>query len=775
MRSIMQDRTGILWFGTYANGANKFNSATGHFVHYRHNSHNQNSLKSNYVSAIHADSAGIVWVATEEAGLTRVKLSPAAPAEFKHYRHQPQNPRSISDDYVMSIYEDHSKQLWLGTANQGLNRFNRQTQTFTNFLHEPQNPASLSSNRRLRTITEDADFNLWVGTNKGLNRLSPDRSTFTRYNHVADDPTSIGSDIIQLIFEDRQQRLWVALYGIGLERFDRASETFIHYRHDPNNPNSLSSNAVYSIYQSEDDILWIGTDAGLNRYDPVAKTFRHYRRQQGLSNDTVLGVVGDNAGFLWITTNDGLNRFDPRTEVFDVFKFSDGLQDNEYSTGATFVSPSGQIMVGGINGFNVFEPQDIVDDKIAPATVFTGFLLNNQEVDLKKKGSVLVVDINQTAEMVLSHIDSVVTFEFAALHFASPKQNQYRYQLLGFDQQWVKTDAANRRATYTNLDPGNYQLRVKTSNGDDQWSQQRAVKITILPPPWRTWWAYTLYTVLVSAIVSVIVYLRFKKLAAEHQAQMLKAKQQQLVEGEKMAALGNLVAGVAHEVNTPLGICITMVSLHLDKLQQTQQELAAGTLTRKLMINYFEQTQESQALVQGNLHRAADLVSSFKKVSVEQTADVFEQLVFHDYLRDTLNNINSIQPRIADEQITLTLLSRGDWRLKTWPGAWWQILSNLVDNSISHGFLQQTVGEITISAEIDQNHLRLIYRDNGLGMSKDELEKIYEPFYTTARNRGGTGLGMHIVFNQVVQKLGGCISCRSELGEGITFTIEVPL
>jgi signal transduction histidine kinase len=252
----------------------------------------------------------------------------------------------------------------------------------------------------------------------------------------------------------------------------------------------------------------------------------------------------------------------------------------------------------------------------------------------------------------------------------------------------------------------------------------------------------------------------------------LNEAQQRLIETEKMASLGNLVAGVAHEVNTPLGICITVVSLNLEKLRELKQQAEDGTMTRKSLQQYFAVAEESQMLAEANLHRASQLVQNFKKVAVDQNSDTFEDLVFHDYLQEM---IDTLATALEDTDISIKLHSEGNWKIRTCRAAWWQILSNLVENSVAHGFRETARGKITINAQMDHGHLRFIYSDNGRGMSQTELEKIYEPFYTTARHQGSTGLGMQVVFNLVVQKFGGDISCQSEPGQGVVFIIDIQL
>ncbi|MFT4924159.1 MAG: ligand-binding sensor domain-containing protein/signal transduction histidine kinase [Phenylobacterium sp.] len=936
--AITQDRSGLLWIGSMGGGVNKYNPATARFKHYKHRPSAPNGLQDNNIWALHQDKSKSIWIGSNTKGLSR--LDPTTNT-FTHYKHDPENPNSLSENSLQSIYSDHDNVIWVGTNTQGLNRLNPGETTFSHFVHDPNNPDSLSHNIRMVAITEDHAHNLWIATGLGLNRLDPTRRHFTRYLYNPSTPDGISSNIIQSLLTDHDGRMWIGHFNRGLDWFDPASGKFTNFSHEPDNDNSLSSNTILSIYQSPDGILWLGTFAGINKFDPKTKTFSRYRQRHGLSNETVMGIMADKAGNLWLTTNNGLNRFDPRSETFDVYHFNDGLQHSEFNMGAYFSTPSDQMLVGGINGFNTFYPQQIVKASTAPIIAFTDFLLNNQAVAISPHSAEnsastgLQRSINHTSSMVLTHTSSMFSIEFAALHFTNPQQNRYAWQLEGFDQHWINAAALNRRATYTNLDAGEYVFKVKGSNNDNVWSSQpRTIKITILPAPWRTWWAYSLYAIVLMSLAAVIAWLRFKKLAAERQAatmivaseqqlslalwgsrdqlwdwnkkralierrnilkhfdlpvsqplvelhglaafihpedqnrfdhalaqhcqgeqdyfecsyrmrdnqnqwrwvldrgkiverdehheaqrivgtlqdidnmhqakqalrelndtleqkvehrtkalqdsiDQLTAAQQQLVEAEKMASLGNLVSGVAHEVNTPLGICITMVSMLMEKVSNLEQQINAGTMSRKVMNNYIAETKQAQALVDNNLHRAAELIQSFKKVAVDQTEDSFDNIHFHDYLQDI---IRSMEPRLNKHQIAITLASTGDWSVQTWPGAWWQILSNLTENTLSHGFLRprpnQPGGQITISAQLthsqnNQSVLRFHYHDNGCGMDEETLEKIYEPFFTNARNRGHAGLGMHIVYNLVVQKFAGSISGQSTVDGGVEFVIEV--
>ncbi|MFT4928062.1 MAG: ligand-binding sensor domain-containing protein/signal transduction histidine kinase [Phenylobacterium sp.] len=797
VESIIGDQTGLIWLGTFGGGLSKFDPTSSRFGFVKHDATDPNSLSKGSVQAIFKDKAGVVWVGTQ-FGLNRYDQEiNSLGHNFQHYQHDPQNPKSLSDSDVRVIFEDSTGTLWVGTNGGGLNQFNRANGTFIHYRHQTNQINSLSDDY-VAAINEDNSGRLWIGTDGGLNRFNRQSNNFSRFIHSADTPTSISHNSINTLYTATDGTLWVGTDGGGLNQFNHQTQQFTRYQANANDINSLSHNMIFSIIQDATGVFWIGTFGGLNRFDANSKIFTHYRRKDGLSGDAVFAVFTDKKGNLWLGEN-GISFFDPATAII---KSKIGINEGcvQLNQGAYFKAADGQMFFGSEYGYCALYPENAIVPSQPPKLVFSDFRLLNKSMPIANNSEIspLTEVINVTQSLTLNHQQNVLSFEFAALHYANPELNQYQYKLEGFNQDWVDTSSKNRRASYTNLAAGHYTFKVKASNHQGVWTEQaRSIKLIIHSAPWFTWWAYTIYLALTMAVISVIAYLYYKKLQVERQAardllnlnetlehkvtvrttalqasiDQLKATQRQLVEAEKMNALGNLVAGVAHEVNTPLGICITMVSLHLERLSELRQHLTNGTVSRKSLETYVQSSEESQALVEGNLHRAAELISSFKQVAVEQTADNIDNIVFHDYLTDI---ITSVERKLADRQIVIKLLSKGDWQLKTWPGAWWQILSNLVENSLVHGFYNQSSGEITIDVELCEDLLRFIYHDNGNGMTAEVLEKIYEPFYTTARNRGGTGLGLPVVFNLVVHKLGGSIKCYSEPGQGVEFMIEVP-
>ena len=251
----------------------------------------------------------------------------------------------------------------------------------------------------------------------------------------------------------------------------------------------------------------------------------------------------------------------------------------------------------------------------------------------------------------------------------------------------------------------------------------------------------------------------------------LKKAQTQLVRSEKMAALGGLVGGMAHEINTPVGVAVTAAS-HLAKLgQEFLKVYESGTMKRKNLVEYITQSQECSDMVVANLKRAAQLIGSFKTVSIDQASEERRTFKVKEYLTDILV---SLQPKLRKTKHTVTIRCEESLEIYSYPGAFAQIITNLLMNSLTHAYEEETAGQIVMEAQIQEDKLELIYIDDGKGMDEQVLGKIFDPFFTTARGAGGTGLGLYLVYHIVTQQFGGTIECNSALGAGTSFMITVP-
>lgn len=560
VRAILEDGAGRLWLGTI-DGLNLMDRSTGSFTRYFHDPTDLTSLSANDVISLYQDRGGVIWVGTQLAGLSR--WNPKI-WSFGHHKAVPSDPHELRAANVTSFAEDRAGRLWVGTVGGGISVLDRISGTYTHFGSGPAKRGGLSSDI-VMALLNDHQGAMWIGTlDGGLSRYDPTGGTFTHFRNDPGDETSLGSDGVMSLFEDDGGTLWVGTFGGGLNRFNRATQTFARFTHDPENPASLSSNRITCIAAATSGQLWLGTDGGgLELFDPQTGSARHfnqipgdpeglgsnsvyslhvdpngrlwvgtrggglaillrytstpstaqfrsYMSKDGLPSETIYGILPDSEGGLWLSTNRGLSRFDRATETFRNFRPSHGLQSDEFNFGAHYLSTTGEMMFGGINGFNAFYPERLEKNTAVPPVVMTDFLKSNRTVELPGQ-------IFDVSEIELGYRDDVVTFEFAALDFTAPAENRYAYKLEGFDEEWIDL-GTTRRVTFTDLAGGHYVLRVRGSNNEGVWNEAGvAVDLEVAPPPWQTWWAYTLYGLMLASVVFVAWRAQQRKLQREEE------------------------------------------------------------------------------------------------------------------------------------------------------------------------------------------------------------------------------------------------------------------
>lgn len=480
------DHTGMLWFGTATGGISKIDPHPPKFSHVRYDPSDPGSLSSPAIWSFLEDREGILWVGTN-AGLDRYDPETG---DFSHYSHLPVLPnRVIVTNPVYRILEDRGGTLWVGMS-QGLYQFNRETGAFSNVPIDPNQPEAFYT---IRDLYEDPQGVLWVGTTWGLHRHDLAAGQHTVYRIVPDDSASLSHNNVSTIYEDYNGILWVGTSN-GLNRFDRDSETFTRFYHEPDDPNSLSSNAVISIYSAQDepDILWFGTlGGGLNRFDVrTGASTRYMETTSDLPDNVVYAILPDEAGNLWMSTNNGLTRFDPRTEVFKTYDTDDGLQSKEFSSRSALVASNGAMFFGGVNGFNIFYPEQVQDDLDVPRIALKNLHVYNASNDT---ATTYEGGGRDDAALVLPHDENDLTFSYAALHYTNPEKNQYRYRLDPYEATW-SDPSTQRQARYANLDPGTYTFQLQASNSDGIWNEEGLnFAFEVRPPWWQTVWAYVLY------------------------------------------------------------------------------------------------------------------------------------------------------------------------------------------------------------------------------------------------------------------------------------------
>ncbi|MGH7601270.1 MAG: ligand-binding sensor domain-containing protein, partial [bacterium] len=516
---------GTCWVGTNGGGVNKHTPMAERFTHVLVQPHEPNSIAANSVMSFCEDSSGALWVGTDN-GLHR--WNPRA-QKWQRFQHDPRNPRSMNAGEAMAVYADRSGTIWVGLQDGGLGKLIRKEMApnktgeiaveFERFVNDPKNPKSLSNNT-VFTIYEDRDSVLWIGTfGGGLNRFDRKAKTFFSYKHDVKDSNSISGNAIEAIVEDSRGTLWVGTYDGGLSCFDRRTQKFQRYQYDRRDPRSLSSNHVTCFHEDRAGNLWIGTANGLNKLDAGRRHFTKYFEKDGLANSYLYGILEDDDANLWLSTNKGLSRFNPATGEFKNFGVHDGLQGNEFNGGAYYKSRNGEMFFGGLNGFNRFFSQSIIDNPHVPPIALIDFQVFNRMVPINVMGvgtatrlPRLTKSISATEEISLSYQHSVFSFEFAALDYWAPEKNQYSYKMEGFDAEWIAAGTKNS-ATYTNLNPGEYVFRLRGANCDGVWNEEGAsVKLTIAPPFWLTWWFRGLGLAAAAGLLALLHHYRVQRL-----------------------------------------------------------------------------------------------------------------------------------------------------------------------------------------------------------------------------------------------------------------------
>jgi len=494
--SILKDDSGVMWVGTSRGGINKCLAGQVKFPHFKHYQYNPRSISRNDVRSLWKRDSGKLWVGFDE-GMDEID---ERTGRVRRFRNNPSDSRGLGPGAVLALCQDGAGRVWIGLDDGGLDSLDPRTGRFDHYLSDPGNPATLSNNRVYTIRPDRADPGvLWIGTHQGLSRLDTRTHRFSRYLHDASDAASLSGNIVTAIFEDRSGSLWIGTHS-GLNRLDRSGKKFKRYVGDVSSPSGTgpSDNIINCIYEDGARILWVGTDSGLNRFDPISNKWNYFAVKDGLPGVVVCGILEDESGLLWISTNRGLARFAPQTGTFTAFSLHDGIQGNQFNIGACSKSADGRMYFGGVNGFNVFRPEEVRKSPFIPPLVWTAFYRNGQEVKLRNL-------LSQSRSLKLSSRFNTYAFEFAALCFVMPSLNQFAYKLEPRDQEWIPLGEENT-VTLSGLKPGEYALRVKGSNPDGVWNEKGLkVVIQLIPPFWRTPWFAVLVLLFIASGIATVV------------------------------------------------------------------------------------------------------------------------------------------------------------------------------------------------------------------------------------------------------------------------------
>lgn len=775
--ALVRDQGGLIWIGTWGGRVQRTNPENRGVRTIRRDAKGIAGLSHADVHAVLEQPDGTLWVGTGGNG---IDLIDPQLGRIGGIRPGSESDKQLADGVVIALARAADGTVWAGTQRGGLFSISAQTR-----LVQRHGDEGTVSN-----LLYASDDTLWIGGSQGLQRLP--QVSESRQTMLDTQGRPITGQIIPMI-EDSAGRIWAASAN-GLRVLEPGSDAFLTIEHEPGRADSLVHNSVYGLLEDSQGRLWVATEQGidrmLSRQGGVAR-FEHISADLG-SPGRELGanLLEDDLGRIWTDTV----VIDTERKRIDELNRANGFDVGTTWFGAYARLRDGRFLSGGTEGLLLIEPELVKVSAYHPPVVATELRVNG-----------LTAALQPSSGIELTPDQRSFSIAFAALDFSAPESLRYRYQLEGFDGEWIDTDAAQRVASYSNLWPGQYELIVEGSNRSGILADQPLrIPVRVLPAIWQTLWFQLLVGAAVLALILLAMRWRTKRLQqrsteldtlvsartaqlesanvslSQSNADLLLARQHleqtqsQLVFQEKMASLGQLVAGVAHEVNTPLGIAITASSFLQQRNEDLQRDLVSASLTSRKLQDFAVDTAQSTKLLHDNLNRAAHLVKQFKQVSVDRHQDERRSVALDQFLEELLA---SLKPLFKDTTVALVFRGAPTTTIETHPGAIGQVITNLLQNALLHAFPDRRGGQVEVIAEIDaddESTVEIRVSDDGVGMDEVLQSHVFEPFFTTRRHQGGTGLGLHIVFNIVTSQLGGTIRLDSQPDVGSTFLLRFP-
>ena len=650
---------------------------------------------------------------------------------------------------------------------------------------------------------KDSKENLWLCTLNGLFKKTKGTETFKRYDLSTLPGSNASSNEITRAFESKKHGLWL-MTNNGLFLYNYTTDKIERHGYDKSKGDILITQDVNSFYEDADGMAWVGTwQGGLSMYNVETKKIRTYTRNDGLPSMSIQGILPDEKNnALWLSTFDGLSRMDLKTKTFNNFSIADGIQGQLFADGSTLKTSKGLLAFGGSNGMTIFNP-DAINKSSAPPKVFlTDLKLFNKSVIPGEK-SVLKNPIYETKEIVLPHNQNNISLEFLAIHYSNPSKNQYAYKLENYDNDW--REVGNQHvAFYPNLPPGEYLFRVKAANNNGVWNEEGAsLKITVNPPWWKTTWAYIAYLLLLIAIgFAIDRYFRHRLVQKEREKnrarelqqakeiekayhkleeahETLKSTQSQLIQSEKMASLGELTAGIAHEIQNPLNFVNNFSEVNKELLAEMKNEIDKGNtdevkviandlIANEEKINYHGK--RADAIVKGMLQHSRASSGQKEPTEINALADEYLRLSYHG-LRAKDKDFNANITTDFDENIG---------RIRIVPQDMGRVFLNLFNNAFYAVNKKRKAADdnyqpvISVQTKKIDDIIEIKVRDNGSGIPKTIIDKIFQPFFTTKPTGEGTGLGLSLTYD-IIRAHGGDIRVDTREDEFTEFTIQLPV
>ena len=851
VRSIAEDNDGSLWLGTWGDGLIKLDAQYNEVKRYKYVPQTSNSISDNQIRVIKKSKDGKMWVGTNNG------LNIFDPSNGNFNRIIGRSTKSYPEKLIEQLEKLFQTDQKIGLINQvkdseditlAIDIINADTYWVMAVGEGDANSMAdigWIENSKKDTIWHNGDFehtlhagggeknrlvidSIYLKPGKYFLRYKTDEShAFNKWNVAAPDLTSLygiallkpknsnQSKMFQNMIDNENKRLiisgnniadiqitdkyiWVSANGHGLNRIDPENITVKYFVNNPVDENSLISDVIYDIFEDSKGYIWLATTDGINKLDPKTEIFTRFTEEDGLPTNLTESILEGDDGEMWISTENGLSQMVTNEALekttFINYNSTDGLGGDIFLALTADRAPDGRFYFGGNHGLTTFK--SINSNSVPPSLIISDLLISNKSVRDMGDESPLTGNLLGTDSIVLAYNQNNLSLEFAALHFANPLKNQYAHKLIGYDKDWIYD---NRNfASYTNLDPGNYQFAIRASNAYGIWNEKgKSLSITISPPWWHTWWAYMLYFLIISLGIFGLdrfmrnkIKLKEKERSREKELEQakeiekaythLKATQSQLIQSEKMASLGELTAGIAHEIQNPLNFVNNFSEVNTELIDELSEEVDKGNLdgVKAIAKDIKENEQKinhhgkrAEAIVKGMLQHSRSNSGEKEPTDINALADEYLRLAYHG-LRAKNKSFNATMKSDFDNNIgSINIIPQDIGR----------VILNLITNAFyavnekNNQQIENYQPTVSVSTKKADNKVIINVADNGNGIPQNVVDKIFQPFFTTKPTGQGTGLGLSMSYDIITKGHEGELKVETKEREGTTFIIEIPI
>nr|WP_314896123.1 two-component regulator propeller domain-containing protein [uncultured Flavobacterium sp.] len=777
---ILIDKKKEMWLTTDGCGIYKVAGENKKAIAYNTAKGNQ-LVKSNSIWSLYEDVAGNKWIGTLRGGISMIGNNPKY---FKNIKYNTKN-NDPAENFILSFCEDEKNNVWIGTDGAGLKYWDRKNNKYTTYSNSANSSSKITSNF-ITSIVRDNNNEIWLSTwAGGVNRINPVNNTishFSCYNSF----TKQTEKNIWFVYKDSKGTIWASATNEGaLYVFDRTKNTFVLFDKTINNLQCLTEtsdgklwggnyaslfaidkgsrkykkiaigNPIRCIHEDKDKNLWLGTqEGGLLLFDRKTNKFKRLTTDDGLPSNTILRMLEDKEGNLWMSTYNGICRFDKKKITFRNFSVNDGLQSNQFSFNAGIKLSTGEFLFGGINGFNSFFPEDIKEFNQKNSLLLTDFYVNNQPIEESKNDLISEWDSGKIKEVNLPYDQTTLSIEFVSLDYNNADKISYAYYLEGWDNQWSYVGQV-RKANYTRLGEGKYVFKVKTTNFKGGWNEvESLVSIVVLPPWYRTWWAYSLYLLIAAGII--YGYIKYNKNKEKLKYKVKIAELERKKEKEIAEKQSSMFTYISHEFRTPLSLIINPLKKVIQK-----ENIEKGSSSSDLVIAHRNARRLLSLVDQLLLFRKAENDADVLRISAINVNNLCYE-VYQCFVNQAKDKNIGYAFQIPENSIEII----GDY----------EKIEISLFNLMSNAFKYTPVGgSISLMLAETETDVIIEILDSGDGIAKNDLEAIFEKFkqINSKVSVGGTGFGIGLfIVKYFVEKHKGTVSCSSEIGKGSVFKLN---